>query len=101
VEVFKLVILRMQLISELVGVNQLHSVIIPIFYSFPLNGVRHLDYLAFKEALLIYLHSSLPKSEVLAKITLIKSNLKASLGIDQPVMPEDHSIRITPYWPPL
>jgi hypothetical protein len=35
------------------GVNQLQSTILPIFDSFPLNGVKHLNYLAFKEALLI------------------------------------------------
>ena len=79
------------------GVNQLQSIIFPIFDSFPLNGVKHLNYLAFKEALSIYLDSSLDKSEKLEKIIFIKSKLKADLETDEPEMPKEHSIRITPY----
>jgi hypothetical protein len=63
-----------------------------------LNGVKHLNYLAFKEALLIYLDSSIDKSDTLKKITHIKSRLKADLETDAPEMPKEHSVRITPYW---
>jgi hypothetical protein len=79
------------------GVNQLRSTILPIFDNFPLNGVKHLNYLAFKEALLLYLDSSLDKSEVMEKITIIKNKMKADLETDEPEMPKEHSIRITPY----
>lgn len=57
-----------------------------------------MDYLAFKEALLTYLDSSLSKSEVLAKIKLIKSNLKSIFEANIPEMPKDHTTRITPCW---
>lgn len=57
-----------------------------------------MDYLAFKEVLLTYLDSSLSKSEVLAKIMLIKSNLKSQFEAYISEMPKDHTIRITSYW---
>ena len=33
------------------GVNQIRDILIPLFEKFPLNGIKYLDYLAFKKAI--------------------------------------------------
>lgn len=38
-------------------ISDIQNILIPIYEEFPLNGIKHLDYLAFKEAICIKLDS--------------------------------------------
>ena len=76
----------------------LKSVILPIFDRFNLNTTKHLDYLAFKKALLL----EIPKSsendlrlEYVKKIINLKNNM--NLKRTDYSLPLNH-IKITPYW---
>ena len=71
-------------------ISDISNNLIPIFEEFPLNGVKYLDYLAFKEAINIKL-----KSDKLYLITQIKNNMN-SKRVDFE-LPSSHTIRITPY----
>lgn len=61
-----------------------------------MNGVKYLDYLAFKEAVNIKLNDSLSKEEKLKLITALKNSMNTKRT--DFVMPSIHTIRITPYW---
>jgi len=61
-----------------------------------LNGTKHLDYLAFKQAIQIYKNDAISKTEKLESISLLKNSMNSKREIFQ--MPEDHTIRITLYW---
>jgi hypothetical protein len=56
-------------------ISDIQNILIPIFEEFPLNGVKYLDYLAFKEAINIKLDSL--KSDKLDLITQIKNNMNS------------------------
>ncbi len=74
--------------------SDIRNILIPIYEEFPLNGSKHLDYLAFKEAINIKLDSL--KSDKLDLITRIKSNMNSTRVESE--FPSSHTIRITPYW---
>nr|UEV87085.1 hypothetical protein [Grifola frondosa] len=80
------------------NISDLKSVILPIFEGFPLNGVKHLDYLDFKEALLLESPNTSKSSNKLDdtnKILELKN--KINKNRTEYSLPLDH-IRITPYW---
>ena len=75
-------------------ISDIFSIILPLFGKFNLNGIKHLDFLAFKKAVLIYLHESLSKSKKSELIIQLKdsmNNKRENLS-----MPYSH-IKITPY----
>ena len=74
--------------------SDIQNILIPIFEEFPLNGVKYLDYLAFKEA--IYIKLDPLKSDKLDLTTRIKSNMNTTRADFN--FPSSHTIRITPYW---
>jgi hypothetical protein len=78
-------------------INDIKNILIPILEKFPLNGVKYLDYLAFKEAISIkYREDDLLKSNKLKLITALKISMNTKrVTFD---MPSTHTIRITPYW---
>lgn len=78
-------------------INDIKNIIIPILDKFPLNGVKYLDYLAFKEAISIkYREDDLLMSNKLKLITALKISMNTKrVTFD---MPSTHTIRITPYW---
>lgn len=49
--------------------EDLLNILIPLFDNFPLNGVKYLDYLTFKEAILNKLDNSIPLDKKLELIT--------------------------------
>lgn len=69
---------------------------IPLFDKFPLNGVKYLDYLAFKEGIDIKLNEGLSKQQKHELILGLKDSMN-SKRVDFE-MPFAHKIRITPYW---
>lgn len=73
--------------------SDIRNILIPIYEEFPLNGSKHLDYLAFKEAINIKLDSL--KSDKLDLITRIKSNMNSTRVEYE--FHSSHTIRITPY----
>lgn len=75
-------------------ISDIQNILIPIYEEFPLNGIKHLDYLAFKEAICIKLDSL--KSDKLDLIIQIKSNMNSTRAEFE--FPSSHTIRITPYW---
>jgi hypothetical protein len=76
-------------------INDVKTILIPLFDKFPLNGTKYLDYLSFKEAIAIKFDESLSKSTKLKLITELKNNINTQRT--DFVMPDTHSIRITPY----
>lgn len=75
-------------------VSDILNILIPIFEEFPLNGVKYLDYLAFKEAA-INIKLDLLKSEKLDLIAQIKDNMNSKRVNFE--LPSSHTIIITPY----
>jgi hypothetical protein len=75
--------------------EDLLNIIIPLFENFPLNGLKYLDYLAFKEAILTKLDDSKTKEEKLESITKLKNSMNTKRKSFD--MPSSHQIRITPY----
>jgi len=75
--------------------EDLLNIIIPLFEKFPLNGVKYLDYLTFKEAILTKLDDSKTKEEKLESITKLKNSMNTKRKSFD--MPSSHQIRITPY----
>jgi hypothetical protein len=72
------------------------AILIQIFSMFNLNSNKHLNFLAFKEAFLLYINSnSQNRSELVAQI----ENIKATMNTKRTdfTMPEEHEIVITPY----
>lgn len=76
-------------------IEDLLNIIIPLFDSFPLNGVKYLDYLVLKEAVLIKSDNTIPKEEKLELITKLKGSMNTNRKSYE--MPFSHRIRITPY----
>lgn len=78
--------------------NEINSVLIPIFENFPLNTTKYLDYLSFKEALLINsIHTSNLeiRSNNIKKILELKNNMnKNRTKLNLPL----NHIKITPFW---
>jgi hypothetical protein len=79
----------------LTKISDISTILIPLFENFPLNGVKYLDYLCFKEGVSIKLNGSLSKDEQLKLITLLKNNMNTRRVNFE--MPDYHTIRITPY----
>ena len=73
--------------------SDIQNILIPIYEEFPLNGVKYLDYLAFKEANYIKLDPL--KSDKLDLIIRTNNNMN-SARVDFK-FPSSHTIRITPY----
>ena len=76
-------------------IDDLLNILIPLFENFPLNGVKYLDYLVFKEGILKKLDCSISNDEKLELITNLKNTMNTKR--ESFAMPSDHSIRITPY----
>lgn len=55
--------------------EDLLNILIPLFDNFPLNGVKYLDYLTFKEAILNKLDNSIPLDKKLELITNLKNSM--------------------------
>ncbi len=79
----------------LTKISDISTILIPLFENFPLNGVKHLDFLCFKECVSIKLNDSIPKDEKLRLITSLKDSMNTKRVNYE--MPENHTIRITPY----
>jgi hypothetical protein len=77
-------------------ISDIHSILIPLFEKFPLNGTKYLDYLAFKNAVETKLDSSIPRALKLEIITALKNSINSN-RVDFE-MPSTHTIRITPYY---
>ncbi len=70
--------------------------LIPLLDKFPLNGVKYLDYLAFKEAITLKSSENFTKSAGnLESITALKDSMNTKREVFE--MPSQHTIRITPY----
>jgi hypothetical protein len=81
---------------HLTKINDIQNILIPLLDEFPLNGVKYLDYLAFKQAINIKLDSLVKQSDKLELITQIKNRMNTR-RVDF-TMSSSHTIRITPYW---
>ena len=81
---------------ELNRISDIHSILIPQFEKFPLNGTKYLDYLAFKKAVETKLDSSLSETQKLEIITALKNSMNSNRVEFE--MPSTHTIRITPYY---
>jgi len=86
---------RDTLVFTISKASDIKSILIPVFEQFPLNTKKHLDYLSFKKAFLMYINrdtSSLNKQDLYSNILQLKdsmNNKRASFDL-----PENH-IRIT------
>jgi hypothetical protein len=81
---------------ELNNISDIKTILIPLFDKFPLNGVKYLDYLAFKKAIDIKFDESISKSKKLELITALKDSMNTKrVNFDTP---SSHTIRITPYY---
>jgi hypothetical protein len=71
--------------------------IIKIFDSFPLNGIKYLDFIDFKEAFFLYFS----RKDTISQ-NLINQLLKIKEGLNKSrvdfIMPQHHKINITGYW---
>lgn len=76
-------------------IEEINNNLIPLLESFPLNDVKYLDFLAFKEGINIKLSNSL-NPEKLKLIFDLKDSMNS--GRNNYEMPSSHAIRITPYW---
>ena len=81
---------------ELNSLNDIRTKLIPLFDKFPLNGLKYLDYLAFKEGIAIKLNEGLSKDQKHELILGLKDSMN-SKRVDFE-MPFAHKINITPYW---
>lgn len=74
------------------------KVILDIFSSNPLNSTKHLNFLAFKQAYTLYVNrdSIIIRKELKTIIDNIKNEMNSKRSNND--MPEDHKIKITPYW---
>ena len=79
--------------------SDIKKVLFPIFDSFPLNTTKYLDYLSFKEALLLNLSSKYEdknsQQKYIDKILDLKHNMNKNRKVYN--LPENH-IKITSYW---
>jgi hypothetical protein len=76
-------------------IEDIRDILILVFEEFPLNTKKHLDYLAFKKAFLMYINrdsSNLSKEDLFKEIILLKDSMNDKrINFD---LPENH-IRIT------
>lgn len=73
------------------------EIIIQLFSLFNLNSSRHLNFLSFKEAFLLYINwNNLDYSELTIKLMKIQARMNSN-RIDF-TMPENHKIYISPFW---
>lgn len=81
---------------ELNSINDIVTKLIPLLDKFPLNGIKYLDYLAFKEAIAIKNSAEGTKDSKYKSIIELKTSMNTKrVNFD---MPSTHSLRITPYW---
>lgn len=71
-------------------------VLIDIFSKFPLNSVKYLNYLAFKQAFELYNSKSDWGPVVQKKIEVLKNSMNNQRTDFS--MPDNHKIRVTPNW---
>lgn len=78
------------------SINDIVTKLIPLFDKFPLNGIKYLDYLAFREAIAIKNSTEGTKDSKFKSILELKTSMNTKrVNFD---MPSTHSLRITPYW---
>ena len=77
-------------------ISDISTNLIPLFEKFPLNGIKYLDYLCFKEGVSLKLNGSIPKDEQFRLIVSLKNSMNTQRVNFE--MPDSHTIRITPYW---
>lgn len=80
----------------LTKIRDISTILIPLFEKFPLNGIKYLDYLCFKEGVSLKLNGSIPKDEQFRRIASLKISMNTQRVNFE--MPDSHTIRITPYW---
>jgi hypothetical protein len=80
---------------ELNSLDDIRTKLIPLLDNFPLNGVKYLDYLAFKEGINIKLNEGELKHKKHELILGLKNSMN-SKRVDFE-MPFAHKIAITPY----
>lgn len=76
-------------------INDLKSILIPLLEEFPLNGIKYLDYLAFKKAIDTKYDESLSQGDKLKVIAELIDSINSKRENFE--MPESHTIKITPY----
>lgn len=87
---------RNTLVFTISQLSDIETILIPLFEGFPLNTVKFLDYLSFKEAFFMYKNrksSTLGLQNVYSEIIKLKDSMNDK-RINF-VLPEFHSIRIT------
>jgi hypothetical protein len=80
---------------ELNSIHDIVTKLIPLLDEFPLNGIKHLDYLAFKEAIAIKNSADLTKESKYKAIIELKTSMNTKRVCFD--MPSSHTLRITPY----
>jgi len=81
---------------ELNSLNDIRTKLIPLFEQFPLNGVKYLDYLAFKEGIATKLNEGLLKDKKHELILGLKHTMNSKrIDFEMPFL---HKITVTPYW---
>lgn len=81
---------------ELNSMKDITTNFIPLFDKFPLNGVKYLDYLAFKNAIDVKNNAELSKPRKLELIRELKNSMNTKRVNFK--FPSNHTVRITPYW---
>lgn len=87
---------RDTLVFTISQLSDIENVLIPLFEQFPLNSTKHLDYLAFKKAFLMFLNrktSKLNKEDLYSEIIELKDSMNVK-RISY-VLPVGHHVRIT------
>ena len=59
----------------LTKIRDISTILIPLFEKFPLNGIKYLDYLCFKEGVSLKLNGSIPKDEQFRRIASLKISM--------------------------
>lgn len=71
--------------------------LLTIFDNHQFNGIKYLDYYDFKKAFLLYFdRPGVLNDDLIDKIIKIQNGLNT--GRTSFIMPEDHTVKITPYW---
>lgn len=87
---------RNTLVFTISQLSDIETILIPLFEGFPLNTIKFLDYLAFKEAFFMYKNrksSTIGLQNVYSEIIKLKDSMNDK-RINF-ILPEFHSIRIT------
>lgn len=74
------------------------EIILAIFSEFNLNSAKHLDFLAFKQAFVLYMEDS--NREVRLKVSPVIDKIRSTMNSKRTdfSMASDHYYNITPYW---